>query len=116
AYYSFERHVWKRFRQRLVAGEFDVVHRITPLSPTNQSLLAAKLAKLQIPFVVGPLNGGVPWPKGFKHRQYAENEFLSHVRKLYRLMPAYRSMRRDSAAIISGSRYTQSEMPGWVTE
>lgn len=30
-------------------------------------------------------------------------------------MPAYRSMRRDSAAIISGSRYTQGEMPDWVT-
>jgi glycosyltransferase involved in cell wall biosynthesis len=116
AYYSFELQVWKKFRKRLMAGEFDVVHRITPVSPTSQSLLAAKLARLQIPFVVGPLNGGVPWPKGFRHRQYAENEFLSHVRKLYRLMPAYRSMRRNSAAIISGSRFTQSEMPDWVKE
>jgi glycosyltransferase involved in cell wall biosynthesis len=116
AYYSFELQVWKRFRRQLIAGEFDVVHRITPLSPTTQSLLAAKLARHNVPFVLGPLNGGVPWPKGFRHRQYAEKEFLSHIRPLYRLMPAYRSTRKKSAAIISGSRFTQSELPDWVRQ
>jgi glycosyltransferase involved in cell wall biosynthesis len=114
AYYSFELQVWKRFRRQLIAGEFDVVHRITPLSPTTQSLLAAKLARHNVPFVLGPLNGGVPWPKGFRHRQHAEKEFLSYIRPLYRLMPAYRSTRKNSAAIISGSRFTQSELPDWV--
>lgn len=33
-YLSFEREVWKAFRARLKAGEFDIVHRITPMSPT----------------------------------------------------------------------------------
>lgn len=111
AYYSFEHAIWRRFHQRLKAGEFDLVHRITPLSPTNQSLLAGRMAKLKIPFIVGPLNGGVPWPKGFRSRQHAENEWLAYVRGLYKLMPFYRSMRRNSAAIIVGSRFTQHEMP-----
>lgn len=110
-YYFFEKEVWKHFRSRLLAGEFDVVHRVTPLSPTMQSLLPSKLAKLRVPFVLGPLNGGVPWPKSFRSRQYAEKEYLSHVRQLYRLMPFYRSTRRDSAAIICGSRFTLSEIP-----
>ncbi|MBT1515633.1 glycosyltransferase family 4 protein [Bradyrhizobium sp. SRL28] len=116
AYYSFELQVWKLFRDRLMANEFDVVHRITPLSPTIPSLMPTKLAKLNVPFVLGPLNGGVPWPKGFRHRQYAEKELLSHIRPLYRLMPAYRSTRKNSAAIISGSTFTQSEMPDWVRQ
>jgi glycosyltransferase involved in cell wall biosynthesis len=115
-YYSFERQVWREFRNRLLAREFDVVHRITPVSPTSQSLLAAKLAKIDIPFVVGPLNGGVPWPKGFRHRQYAEHEWLSHIRFLYKLMPAYRSMRKNSSVIISGSKFTQGEMPNWMRD
>lgn len=111
AYYSFEHATWKRFQQRLKAGEFDLVHRITPVSPTNQSLLAGRTAKLKIPFIVGPLNGGVPWPKAFRSRQHAENEWLSYVRGLYKLMPFYRSMRRNSAAIIVGSKFTQHDMP-----
>lgn len=114
AYYSFEWKLWQIFGKRLAAREFDVVHRITPLSPTAQSLIASKLKKVGVPFVLGPLNGGIPWPKQFRQRQYAEKEYLSHVRSLYRLMPFYRSTLRHSAAIISGSTFTQRQLPAWA--
>jgi glycosyltransferase involved in cell wall biosynthesis len=114
AYYSFERVLWRQFSARITAREFDLVHRITPLSPTHQSTIAGRLAKLNVPFVIGPLNGGIPWPKNFVDRQHAEREWLSHVRGLYTLMPGYRSTRRDSAAIIAGSKYTLAEMPAWA--
>jgi glycosyltransferase involved in cell wall biosynthesis len=116
AYYSFELEMWRRFKARLAGGEFDVVHRITPVSPTSQSIIAKRLDKLSIPFVVGPLNGGVPWPRHFTDRQRAERDWLSHVRWLYKLMPGYYSTRRYSAAIIAGSRYTLNEMPVWARE
>ncbi|MBR0697777.1 glycosyltransferase family 4 protein [Bradyrhizobium lablabi] len=116
AYYSFEWQVWRRFRQQLIAHDFDLVHRVTPVSPTIQSLIASRLARIGVPFVVGPLNGGVPWPKGFRHRQHAEREFLSNIRRLYQLMPAYRSMRRSSSAIICGSTFTQDEIPDWARQ
>jgi glycosyltransferase involved in cell wall biosynthesis len=111
AYYSFESALWRQFERRLEAGEFDVVHRVTPLSPTSQSIIAKKLRKLKIPFVVGPLNGGVPWPSNFLGRQHAEHEWLSHVRFVYKLMPGYWSMRRYSAAILVGSKFTLSDLP-----
>jgi phosphatidylinositol alpha-1,6-mannosyltransferase len=111
AYYSFELGLWHKFKSRLLAREFDLVHRVTPLSPTSQSIIAKRLWKIGIPFVVGPLNGGVPWPKSFIDRQHAEREWLSHVRGIYKLMPGYRSMRRHSSAIIVGSKSTLSEMP-----
>ena len=114
AYYSFEFAVWRRFKTKLAAREFDLVHRITPLSPTSPSIIARRLAKLRIPFVVGPLNGGVPWPKGFVDRQHAEREWLAYLRRLYKLMPGYEATRRYSSAIIVGSRYTYSEMPDWA--
>jgi glycosyltransferase involved in cell wall biosynthesis len=106
--------MWDHFRARLVAKEFDLVHRITPLSPTSQSLVAHRLAMLKIPFIVGPLNGGVPWPKSFRRRQWSEREWLSDVRWLYKLMPAYNSTRKYSAAIIAGSKHTLGEMPDWA--
>jgi glycosyltransferase involved in cell wall biosynthesis len=114
AYYSFEAQLWRQFRNRLIAGEFDIVHRITPLSPTSQSLIASRLTKIHVPFVVGPLNGGVPWPSHFRSRQVAEREWLSTVRGLFKLMPAYRSTRRDSSAILVGSRFTYDQMPDSV--
>jgi len=111
AYYSFELEMWRRLGSRIKAHEFDLVHRITPLSPTSQSLVAGWLARRSVPFVMGPLNGGVPWPKNFTNRQHDEREWLSYVRWLHKLMPGYRSTRRHSAAIIAGSRHTYSELP-----
>ena len=114
AYYSFERAVWREFGQRLGAHEFDLVHRITPLTPTSQSIIAGKLAKINVPFIIGPLNGGVPWPRHFTDRQHAERDWLSTIRWLYKFMPGYRSTRRDSAAILVGSKYTYEDMPAWA--
>ena len=116
AYYFFELEVWRQLGPRIKAHEFDVVHRITPLSPTSQSLIASWLVRHNVPFVMGPLNGGVPWPKHFVDRQHAEREWLSHVRGLYHLMPGYRSSRKNSTAIIAGSKYCYSEMPSWVRQ
>ena len=116
AYYSFEYEFWRRFQSRIKAREFDLVHRLTPISPTSQSIIAKRLRNLGIPFVIGPLNGGVPWPPQFIDRQHAEREWLSHIRGIYKLMPGYRSTRRHAAAIIAGSRHTYEEIPSWAKD
>ncbi|MEO1535091.1 MAG: glycosyltransferase family 4 protein [Planctomycetota bacterium] len=110
SYYYFERLVWKRFGNRLKAGEFSLVHRVTPLSPTIPSLLASKLRRIGVPFVWGPINGGVPWPAAFDRERRREREWLSYVRGAYRALPGYRASRRCAAALICGSRHTASEI------
>lgn len=114
SYYAFEVELWRKFGERLKQGGYDIVHRITPLSPTSQSIIGGRLRRLGIPFVIGPLNGGVPWPRGFAGRQHAEREWLSHIRKVYALMPYYRATRRDSSVILVGSRDTLKQMPAWA--
>lgn len=114
SYYSFEREVWRQFGSQIEGGRFDLVHRITPVSPTNQSPIAKKLAQAGIPFVIGPLNGGAPWPKNFRARQYAEKEWLAHIRAAHKLMPFYRATRKHASAIIVGSKHTLSDMPEWA--
>jgi len=109
-YYLFESKVWARFADRLRRREFDLVHRLTPLSPTTPSTIAARCARVGVPFTLGPLNGGVPWPKGFHGARLSEREFLSYVRGAHRLLPAYRDTREKAKAIIAGSRDTRAQI------
>jgi glycosyltransferase involved in cell wall biosynthesis len=116
AYPYFEYQCWKKFKASLKAGDYDLVHRITPVSPTAGSLLSKKLKKIGIPYIVGPLNGGVPWPKEFRDRQHQEKEWLSHIRNVYKILPGYKSLRKNTSAIIVGSKATQSQMPAYTQD
>ncbi len=111
SYYYFEYLVWKKYKKAIQAGEYDVVHRITPLSPTIPSpYLAKKCAKANIPFVIGPLNGGVPWPAGYDNVRRKEGEWLSYARDLYKVLPGYRATRKYAKAIITGSWATRKQI------
>jgi glycosyltransferase involved in cell wall biosynthesis len=111
AYPYFEHLIWEQFGDRIAAKEFDVVHRLIPLSPASPSLLATRCRKVGVPFVIGPLNGGLPWPPGFEAARKREGEHLPLLREMHRLMPGYYSTRRDATAIIAASRTTLDEVP-----
>jgi glycosyltransferase involved in cell wall biosynthesis len=109
-YYYFEHQVWRQFGESIRRGDFDLVHRITPVSPATPSPIAARCRNAGVPFVWGPMNGGVPWPKEFRDLLRREGEWLSYLRGLHRRMPGYAATRGASAAIITGSVCAWQEM------
>jgi glycosyltransferase involved in cell wall biosynthesis len=107
-YLAFEWEVWKATRDELRAGAFDLVHRITPMSPTLSSPMASWSP---VPFVLGPLNGGLKWPSAFREELAREREWLSYVRNAYRVLPYQRSTYRKSAAVLAAFRHTIADLP-----
>lgn len=109
--YHFENEVWNVFGSSVRRGDFDVVHRVTPVSPTTPSLLASDCRRAGVPFVLGPLNGGIAWPAGFEKTRWQEREWLSYFRNFYKLMYGYRSTREDASALLIGSQATFDQLP-----
>ena len=87
------------------------VHRVTPLSPGVPSTIGRKLHERSIPFVLGPLNGGVPWPRGFDQERRREGEWLGRFRGLHRVLPYYWDTRRFASAISMPSCPACGSMP-----
>jgi glycosyltransferase involved in cell wall biosynthesis len=105
---AFEWFAWRQLRHRILAGEFDVVLRVLPMTPVLPSPFAFFLRKGPIPFVIGPLNGGLPWPPGFSQLEN-QKEWIANLRNVYRYLPFARSTYRYAAAIIAASSQTYSE-------
>src|SRR2546423_5713875 len=57
---------WRQTRSRIRTGQFDVVLRLLPVSTYQPSPFAFFLRNGPVPFVIGPVNGGLPWPQGFR--------------------------------------------------
>lgn len=113
---AFEWRAWRKLKGRIKAGEFDVVLRILPIVAVLPSPFAFFLRNGPIPFVIGPLNGGLPWPKGFPQldkQQHAAGYWVSNLRGLYRYLPFGRSTYAKAAAIIAGSSHTYSEFENY---
>src|SRR5438105_822921 len=105
---AFEWRAWRQLRSRILSGEFDVALRLLPVTPVLPSPFAFFLRNGPIPFVIGPLNGGLPRPPGFS-QLHKQKQWISGLRDLYRLLPFARSTYRHAAGIIAASSQTYAE-------
>ncbi len=109
---AFECRAWRQLRHRIFVGEFDIVVRLLPMSAVIPSPFAFFLRKGPIPFVIGPINGGLPYVQGFSQAKN-EKQWISSLRGLYRFLPFAQSTYRNAAAIIAASSQTCAEFAGY---
>jgi glycosyltransferase involved in cell wall biosynthesis len=104
-YAEFNDRVYAQVHSRILAGDFDIVHALTPMMPRYP--VRAIRACQQTPFVLGPVNGGVPFPPGFQKTARQEFAHLNFLRAIGRLLiPGYVETYKKSDKILAGSTYT----------
>ncbi|WP_088890086.1 glycosyltransferase family 4 protein [Leptolyngbya ohadii] len=108
AYVLFEQEVWQQFGRQIRQGEFDLIHRITPMTTTIPSPIASRSP---IPFLMGPLNSGLPWMPEYRAELVREREWMTYLRGASRLMPFYQSTYRKGTAFLTAHAHTRNDIP-----
>ncbi|WP_226668467.1 glycosyltransferase family 4 protein [Microbulbifer aggregans] len=105
-YHFFDKAVVSLFRHRIKNREFDIVHAMTPMMPRYPYNISKYCN--DIPFLMGPVNGGVPFPDAFKKTGRKEFSALYFLRSIGRwLIPGYHATYKRADLILSGSTYTK---------
>jgi glycosyltransferase involved in cell wall biosynthesis len=104
-YAEFNHRAYLQFKDQIRAGAFDLVHVMTPMMPRYP--VKALEACQNVPFLLGPVNGGLPFPDGFRDVAKKEYAYLNFLRRIGRwLIPGYAATYKKADKILSGSTYT----------
>ncbi len=105
-YAEFNNNVYNAFKDKVQAGAYDIVHVLTPMMPRYPVKLVR--ACKEVPFLLGPVNGGVSFPKGFQDVARREFYYLNVIRHLVRLIPGYVETYKRADHILAGSTFTMN--------
>jgi len=104
-YEEFNQQVYQKFKGKILNGDYDIVHAITPMMPRYPFKVVSVCQ--QTPFLLGPVNGGVPFPPGFQEVAKQEFAYLNFLRAVGRaLVPGYVETYKKADKILAGSTYT----------
>jgi glycosyltransferase involved in cell wall biosynthesis len=103
-YAHFDRQVFRQFAAPVEAGRFDVVHAFTPVIPRYPYGLVN--ACHDTPFVLGPVNGGLPYPNGFHNIGQREHDSFNVLRRLGYWIPGYSRTYHMADRVLVGSSAT----------
>ena len=104
-YGEFNHQVYTKFKESILEGKYDIVHAMTPMMPRYP--VEAIKACTHTPFILGPVNGGVPFPKGFQkvaRQEFSDFNFLRSIGRF--IIPGYRETYTKADYILAGSTYT----------
>jgi glycosyltransferase involved in cell wall biosynthesis len=95
-------------RKTIKAKHINVVHEPTPVSPKQPSVLFG----LGVPVVIGPLNGGMNFPKAFSYMQKKyENMMYSVVRLLSNILNILIPGKLFADVILVANKRTHDALP-----
>jgi glycosyltransferase involved in cell wall biosynthesis len=104
--------VQRREIRRLIAEQgISIVHQPIPVSPKEPSLIYG----LGVPVIIGPMNGGMDYPPGFRQLQgTTERLALATGRRLADFMTWLMPGKRDAATLLVANERTRAALPRGV--
>lgn len=106
-YAEFDQAVYQQFEDAILDDKYDLVHAITPMMPRYPVKTVKACEKADVPFILGPVNGGVPFPDGFREVARQEFAYFNFLRLVGRqIIPGYRETYQKANYILAGSTYT----------
>lgn len=105
-YAQFNNQVYHRYRKAIEGGDYDAVMATTPILPRYPYSISKACADSGVPFILGPVNGGLPFPKGFETVARQEFAGFNFLRMFGRLLPGYLETYQRADRILAGSEHT----------
>jgi len=107
-FYVYDREALRIARAERERGvQWELVHAPTPVSP----LAATRLYRLGLPVVLGPWNGNLGTPKGFRALLRADSPWLYPIRHLGRVADALIGGTRHASMILTATEATLAGIP-----
>lgn len=95
-------------RQLLRAGEVEVIHQPTPVSPK----LPSSVHGFGVPVIIGPMNGGMTYPEGYEdHQSGLARRFIAVSRRIAVAMNWVIPGKRKAAALLVANQRTRAALP-----
>ncbi|MFN4173491.1 MAG: glycosyltransferase family 4 protein [Parachlamydiaceae bacterium] len=112
--------IYEEFNQKVALNffdkvdDFDIVFAFSPIIPRYPYKIAKYCTKT--PFLLGPVNGGLPFPKGYQEIKEAEGERFNFLKKFNFLVPGYSATYRQAKKVLVGSSHTLLELKNLFPE
>jgi glycosyltransferase involved in cell wall biosynthesis len=104
--------VQRRAARRLIEQyKIDIVHEPTPVTPRLPSMMYG----LGVPVVIGPMNGNMTYPPGFRSRSFLERAFVPVARSFADLANYLIPGKRQAAVLLVANERTRLALPSGCT-
>ena len=103
----------REIRRLLREQVISIIHQPIPVSPKEPSLIFG----MNVPVIIGPMNGGMHYPPGFQKLQSRTERFaLAAGRRLADLMNYLMPGKRQAAMLLVANERTRASLPSGVCD
>jgi glycosyltransferase involved in cell wall biosynthesis len=98
----------REIRRIIQEHRISLIHQPIPVSPKEPSMIFG----MSVPVIIGPMNGGMDYPPGFRKLQSVwDRAALAVVRRLANLMNYLIPGKREAAALLVANERTKAALP-----